>query len=78
MTIQLESHPGVTLLDPEWTVISTLDDPIAETFAPTIVLSDGERVRIAYTLPPQPYVLGTWTDADVLASVAKHLAEIGE
>lgn len=76
MTIELESHKGVKMVNPTVELISTLDNPIKETFTPELVFVDGDRIRISHTMPPQPYVKGTWTDEDVDNAINKYLQSI--
>lgn len=72
MKFELESHKGVTLVDPEIKLIGTFDNPEKETFRPTIIFM-AENINIAYDMPEQPYVKGTWTDEDVKNAIDQHL-----
>lgn len=72
--IKLESH-NVELDDFTYEVHSTLDNPNGETFTPTVIFISG-KTRIANTLPPQPYVNGTWTDQDVENAVQEYIKSI--
>lgn len=72
-TYAVPSHPGLLLVDPEVIIVSTLDLPRLQRYRPSIELVMGDHVRIHHDLPEQPYVDGTWTDADVSASVEAHL-----
>lgn len=78
MKIQVKTHAGLILIDPNIEIHSTLDDPNAETFTPSIILVDSvnPEIRIGHVLPPQPYVNGTWTDKDVEQTIAKYIDEI--
>ena len=76
MRIELDTHKGVILENPTIELMGTYDDPINETFTPTIRLTDGENVKPWHDLPPQPYVKGTWTDEDVQNAIDKYLNEI--
>ena len=76
MKIELDSHKGVIMINPIVELISTLDNPIKETFTPSLVFIDGDRIRIGHDLPPQPYVKGTWTDEDVQNAINKYLQSI--
>ncbi|MCW5900475.1 MAG: hypothetical protein KIT10_14520 [Flavobacteriales bacterium] len=73
MRLQLDTHPGVILEDPEWQVLHTVDRPAEQTFTPTIVLDCGPNLRVLHRLPPQPYVNGTWGDEHVSAAVQAYL-----
>ena len=73
MKFELETHLGVTLIDPKIEVVKTLDDPINETFQPHLLFTDGERIRIYHVMPEQPYVNGTWSDNTVSKSVETYL-----
>ena len=75
MKFELESHIGVTLVDPEIKLRGTFDDPTNETFTPSILFVS-PNINIAHTLPAQPYVDGTWTDEDVQTSIDNYLNEI--
>jgi hypothetical protein len=78
MTIEVPSHPGVLIIDPTVTVVATLDRPTEQTFQPSVVLESGANIRIHYDLPAQPYVNGTWSDADVQAAVDAHLSTLAQ
>lgn len=72
--IKLESH-NVELDDFSYEVHSTLDNPNDETFTVTVVFISGSN-KIANTLPPQPYVNGTWTDQDVENAIQEYIKSI--
>lgn len=72
--IKLESH-NVELNDFTYEVHSTLDNPNNETFTVTVVFISGST-RIANTIPPAPYVNGTWTDADVESAISEYIKSI--
>lgn len=72
--IKIESH-NVELEEFTWEVHSTLDNPNAETFTPTVVFISG-KTRIANQLPPQPYVNGSWTDEDVSNAIENYIKSI--
>jgi len=76
MRIELKSHKGVIMIDPTVELQTTLDNPINETFTPSVVFIDGDRIRIAHDLSAQPYVNGTWTDEDVQSAIDKYLDSI--
>jgi hypothetical protein len=77
MKYTLNTHPEITVTDPTIEVVSVLDLPQSQTFTPMIQLK-GEAMTysIAHELPAQPYVNGTWDDADVMASVENYLKTI--
>ena len=64
------------MVDPIVELIGTFDDPINETFTPSVVFVDGDRIRISHTMPPQLYVKGSWADEDVQNAIDKYLNEI--
>lgn len=78
MKIELESHPGVVLLDPFVELLTTTDDEKNETFTPAIILIDSvnSNIRIGHVLPPQPYVNGTWESEDVGLAISNYIKEI--
>lgn len=78
MRIILPTHLDVELIDPEYTW-TCLDDPQSETFTPTINFAathNGVNFTIPHALTPQPYVNGTWGDAEVDKAVEDYLNEI--
>lgn len=76
MEIELDSHPGVVMIDPTIEIVGTYDDPINETFTPRIIFHAGKNVNIGHDLPPQLYVNGTWTDADVENALTNYIRSI--
>lgn len=72
--IKIESH-NIELNDFTYEIHSTLDNPNDETFTVSIVFVSG-MTRIFNQLPPQPYVNGTWNDADVQKAVEVYLKTI--
>lgn len=68
MTFTIATHQDRTFIDPTITVVETVDHPLAETFTPRVIISDSTG-EYSHTLPAQPYVNGTWTDADVEQAV---------
>jgi len=72
--IKLESH-NVEMEDFTTEIHSTIDNPNNETFTPTVVFISGAN-KIANTLPPQPYVNGTWTDDDIQKSIDEYILAI--
>jgi len=71
MTFTIETHTDRTFTNPSIQVVETVDHPLAETFTPRVIISDSTG-EYSHTLPPQPYVNGTWTDEDVEASVTNY------
>jgi hypothetical protein len=71
MTFTIETHADRTFTDPTITVVETVDKPLDETFIPRVIISDSTG-EYSHTLPPQPYVNGTWIDEDVEASVTNY------
>lgn len=72
--IKLESH-NVELSDFTYEVHSTLDNPNDETFTVTVIFVSGST-RIANTIPPAPYVKGTWTDEEVENAISEYIKSI--
>lgn len=75
MTFTIETHADRTFTDPTITVIETVDRPLDSTFIPRVIISDSTG-DYSHTLPPQPYVDGTWTDDDVSNSVNQYFESI--
>lgn len=75
MRFELDTHKGVILVNPTIELIGTFDNPIDETFTPTIVFVD-VNIRIGHSLPAQPYINDTWTDEDVQNAIDNYLASI--
>ena len=73
MKFELETHPGVIMIDPTITIVRTIDDPIKQTFEPHLLFTDGDRIKIYHVMPEQPYVNGTWLDNTVSKSVETYL-----
>ena len=71
MKFTIPTHQDRTFTDPSITVIETVDNPIAETFTPRVIISDSTG-EYSHTLPAQPYVKGTWTDEDVDSAVTNY------
>lgn len=71
MTFTIETHSDRTFTDPSITVVETVDNPIAETFTPRVIIADSTG-EYSHTLPPQPYVNGTWDDTDVETAVTNY------
>ena len=78
MRFELTTHPGVILVDPMITVVETMDRPLEETFTPSLLIEQGDTIRIFHVLPPQPYKYGTWTDSTVAKAVQDYLASIDQ
>jgi len=72
MKYTVNTHEGVVIDNSTIEIVGTFDDPINETFKPSIVFVFGES-RIYHELPPQPYVNGTWNDEDVKLAIENHL-----
>lgn len=72
--IKIESH-NVEMEDFTFEVLSTIDHPKNETFTPSVLFVSG-KTKVVVTLPPQPYVNGSWTDTDVEQAIAKYIDEI--
>ena len=75
MKYTVNTHEGVVIDNPQIEVIGTFDDPIKETFTPSIIFVFGES-RIFHELPPQPYVNGTWDDSNVELAIENYLKTI--
>jgi len=72
MKYTVNTHEGVVIDNPTIEIVGTFDDPINETFKPSIIFVFGEN-RIYHELPSQPYVNGTWNDEDVENAIENHL-----
>ena len=75
MKIILSTHLEIELVDPAVEIISTLDDPINQTFTPTILFVCGEN-KIGHTIPASAYIKGTWTDEDVENAIQEYIKSI--
>jgi hypothetical protein len=73
MTLQVDTHPGVEIQYNGYELFRTIDNPIAQTFAPQIVILGQEGVRIFHDRPPQPYVEGSWGDTDVAKVIESYI-----
>lgn len=72
MKYTVDTHEGVIIENPEIELIGTFDNPIEQTFKPSILFKFGDS-KIHHELPPQPYVNGTWTDVNVELAIENHL-----
>ena len=70
--MELDTHPGLIITDPQITVVETTDFPLEGMFQPRVLL-EGDNYKISHTLPKQPYVNGTWTDNTVNNAVTNYL-----
>jgi hypothetical protein len=75
MKYQVNTHKGVVIDNPSIEIVGTFDNPIEETFTPSIIFAFGEN-RIFNEMPPQPYINGTWNDSDVDKAIEKHLKSL--
>lgn len=75
-TFSVETHPGVTISNPDIELIQTIDTPNAETFTPCVVIHSGANVAIYHELTPQPYVNGTWEDSDVTTAITQYFLSL--
>ena len=74
-TFEVDTHPGVTIINPEIEVIQTIDKPQDKVFIPCVIIH-AENIKIYHILPPQPYVNGTWEDEDVQVSIINYFTEL--
>lgn len=75
MKFTINTHPNLEIVDPVIELVETVDHPNDETFTPRVILSVYNS-RISHTLPPQPYVDGTWTDDDVNNAITAYFNSI--
>lgn len=76
MKLELETHPGVTIIDPTFELQKTVDYyPSSNYFQPEVLVIS-ENIKIYHVLPKQPYVNGTWTDKDVEDSIQRYFDSI--
>ena len=67
-TFEVDTHPGVTIVNPEIEIIQTIDKAQDKVFVPCVIIH-AENINIYHELPPQQYVNGTWEDEDVINAV---------
>ena len=77
MKFTIPTHINRTFTDPNITVVETVDNPIAETFTPRVIIED-ETGQYSHTLPPQDYINGTWTDSDVSTAIDNYFKSISQ
>lgn len=75
MTFTIETHQDRTFTDPLIEVVETIDRPQDEVFIPRVIITD-DSGEYSYMLPPQDYVNGTWTDADVETAITNYFNSI--
>jgi len=74
-TFEVETHLGVTIVNPEVKVVQTIDKQDIEVFIPHVrIISEG--IDIYHELPSQPYVNGTWEDKDVENAVVDYFSKL--
>jgi hypothetical protein len=79
MKLILNSHPDITLIEPVFKLVKTIDYPESETFVPCLefeVDNSEVKFKIYHELPPQPYVNGSWTDVDVDNAIKTYFESI--
>lgn len=74
-TFEVDTHPGVTIVNPEIELVTTVDIARDEVFQPTVIIH-AENIKIYHVLPLQPYVNGTWEDEDVQAAIINYFTEL--
>jgi hypothetical protein len=74
-TFEVETHPGVTIVNPDIELVTTVDVSRWETFQPTVIIH-AENIKIYHVLPPQPYVNGTWEDDDVNNAITTYFTNL--
>jgi len=74
-TFEVDTHPGVTIINPEIEVIQTIDKPQDKVFIPCVIIH-APNIKIYHILSPQPYVNGTWEDEDVQVSIINYFTEL--
>lgn len=74
-TFEVDTHPGVTIVNPEIEVIQTIDKPQDKVFIPHVIIH-APNINIYHILPPQPYVNGTWEDENVISAVTIYFTNL--
>lgn len=74
-TFELDTHPGVTIVNPEIVVVETVDRAAEETFTPHVLVS-APNITIYHELPPQSYVKGTWGDDEVQDAITNYFSKL--
>lgn len=74
-TFEVDTHPGVTIVNPEIEIVQTIDKAQDKVFIPCVIIH-APNIKIYHILPPQPYVNGTWEDEDVQAAIINYFNQL--